>query len=182
VDGSETFKGITIDAKFSIFKYEFAWRPVRDAFRAFGLDPGNPVHWEQLVHHLAAVHFGRDAGAPKYWTSSRLCRLAADFAKAKFTNPDIKSETGLCKLLVTDKSFGGRYSNPAGIRKVLPKARKELAWIIADFTKGAPPTWRKKIGVWIIERYANFSGELIHPYWDLPIDDMCHDLGLPPRE
>jgi hypothetical protein len=167
------FKGIALPATGS-FRWEFAWRPVRDAFRAFGLNPGNPAHWEQLIHHLAAVHFGRDAGAPRLWTSSRLCRLAVDFANAKAAHPG-KSETALCKLLVT----GGRYSNPAGIRRILPEARKELAGIIAQYKTCAPPAYAKKIERWIIERYTNFSGELTHPYFDLAVDDMRHDLGLP---
>jgi hypothetical protein len=177
-DVSKTFKGITIPATGN-FSFECAWRPVRDAFQKFGLDPGNPAHWEQLLHHLAAIHFGRDAGAPRYWTTSRLCRLAVDFAKAKAANPDIKSETALCKLLVTDKSFGGRYSKPAGLRKVLRQARKESAWVIAQYTAIAPPSYRKKIEDWIIKAYTNFTGEPTHPIWDLPIDDMRWDLGLP---
>jgi hypothetical protein len=64
----------------------------------------------------------------------------------------------------------------------LPKAREELAWVIADYTEDAPPAWRKKIEDWIINRYANFDSELSHPYFDLPVDDMLWDLGLPPRE
>jgi hypothetical protein len=177
-DGSKAFKGITIAAKFSCLGWEFAWRPVRDAFRAFGLDPDNPAHWGQLIHFLAAVHFGRDAGAPKLWTTSRLCRLAVDFANVKAANPG-KSETALCKLLVTDKSFGGRYSKPAGIRKVLPQARKELAWVIAQYTAIAPPSYRKKIEDWIIKAYTNFTSELTHPIWNLSVDDMRWDLKLP---
>jgi hypothetical protein len=183
---SEPFKGITIPARGS-FRWEFAWRPVHDAFKAFGLDPSKPEHWEQLVHHLAAVHFGRDAGAPKYWTSSRLCRLAVDYANLKAANPG-KSEPALCKLLAA----GGRYSNPArarvkdnaldpgsGIRRVLPQARRELAGIVAEYKACAPPAYAKKIEAWITKTYTNFSGELTEPYFDLPIDSMRYDLGLP---
>ena len=95
-------------------------RPIRDAFKAFGLDHRNLSDWRALVFHLAHVLFPtpRPPGAPREWTDERLCRLLADVAAYKRKNPKA-SDTAICKWL--KKKWPN--DTPARLRRVLQDAR-----------------------------------------------------------
>ena len=95
-------------------------RPIRDAFKAFGLDHRNLSDWRALVFHLAHVLFPtpRPPGAPREWTDERLCRLLADVAAYKRENPKA-SDTAICNWL---KRNWPKHS-PGRLRRVLQDAR-----------------------------------------------------------
>ena len=94
-------------------------RPIRDAFKAFGLDHRNLSDWRALVFHLAHVLFPtpRPPGAPREWTDERLCRLLADVATCKRRNPKA-SDAAICRWLSKKWS-----TKPETLRRVLQDAR-----------------------------------------------------------
>jgi hypothetical protein len=60
--------------------------PLKKAFEAFALDPGNPFHWRKLIAYFADVHFGprqSRRGPQKLWSDDRLCQLLQDFDQVK---------------------------------------------------------------------------------------------------
>jgi hypothetical protein len=127
----DVFKGISIPLG-GWLSLDFEWRPVREAFKKFGLDPGNPHDWERLIHDLADAHFGGTRGRWTVWTSLKLCRLAADFAAAKAAHPG-KLHKDIRKLLKKKDRY--RKLDTETIRRRLPEARKELAQAVADCRK-----------------------------------------------
>jgi hypothetical protein len=176
----EVFEGISIPPN---GHFSYSWWPVRDAFRAFGLDPRNPHDWEILIHDLADAHFGKRS-KPKIWNEGKLCQLVADFTRAKRSHPR-KRDMDICKLLVTEKA-PGRYRklDHNTLRRLLPQARKELAEAVELFAKiaednrdphppFAPRPWssapidKRVVEDWIIEQYAAYTGDLFTPSWDL---------------
>jgi hypothetical protein len=102
------------------------WSPVlRDAFKAFSLDPSKPLDWKWLIYLLAAAHFQKRSGRRPRWSEEKLCELAAEVAAAKAANPG-KSDAAVCKLLAADKGFRRRHGKIGRetLRRLLPQARK----------------------------------------------------------
>jgi hypothetical protein len=98
-------KDITIPAE-GPFTLPRIWEPVRDAFRALGLNVDHPYDWQRLLYYLAETHFGKRRGNPKAWNEKKLCRLAVDFETTKKANPGESDEKIYKKLLTND-----RYKN-----------------------------------------------------------------------
>jgi len=91
-------KSVTIFAE-GPFAHPGIWQPVRDAFKAFGLDVERPGDWQRLIYCLAEAHFGKRRGNPKTWDENRLCRLHVDFLVTKRDNPG-KSNEEIYKVLL----------------------------------------------------------------------------------
>ena len=109
--------------------------PVRDAFKAFGLDHQNIRDWHNLATHLAHVLFVRgQPGRQKKWTDERLCQLLADVAAYKRKRPKA-ADTAICCWLQRKESY--RQETSGALRRALrdarnPKRNSELAQM-ADF-------------------------------------------------
>jgi hypothetical protein len=156
--------------------------PVREAFRALGLDPAKPADWEVLISRLCDAQFGKRSGAPKAWDRSKLCQLAADFARVQAANPH-KTHEDIRKLLVRDKRFGDRYHKIGHetIRRRIPEARKELASVIAVFKSevqselklsSLTPAQEKQVEDWTIEKYSTMINRWFDPYLLLSLDEI----------
>jgi len=87
--------------------------PVKRAFEAFGLSPGNPSDWQVLVTYFAHIHFGsatKPPGRPSKWTGERLCQLMFDFAVARNANPDF-TNTKIFERMIKDKKHRDQYGS-----------------------------------------------------------------------
>jgi|EndMetStandDraft_8_1072994.scaffolds.fasta_scaffold43950_2 hypothetical protein len=112
--------------------------PVRDAFKAFGLDHQNIRDWHNLATHLAHVLFVRgQPGRQKKWTDERLCQLLADVAACKRKHPNNAADADICRWLKRKKSYQQETSE--ALRRALrdarnPKRNSDLARI-ADLSQ-----------------------------------------------
>ena len=100
------------DLALRLRKREPSDEPIRAAFKAFDLDPRDPLHWRRLLFYLADCHFGqRDVrrGAPRRWNDERRCQLLLDFAIVQSRHPG-QTDTAVSGFLQRDKSFGARYA------------------------------------------------------------------------
>jgi hypothetical protein len=97
-------KSVTIPAE-GPFAHSQIWQPIRDAFKAFGLDVEHPGDWQRLLYCLAEAHFGERRGNPKAWDENRLCRLRIDFLATKRDNPSKSDEEKIYKLLLKKERY-----------------------------------------------------------------------------
>jgi hypothetical protein len=119
--------------------------PVRDAFKAFGLDHQNIRDWHNLATHLAHVLFVRgQPGRQKKWTDERLCQLLADVAAYKRKNPNKAADTNICRWLQRKKGY--QQETPEALRRALqdarnPKRNSELAQMAYFVARRARGNW-----------------------------------------
>jgi tetratricopeptide (TPR) repeat protein len=91
-------------------------KPLKKAFKAFGLDPRNPFHWRKLLAYFCDVHFDprqRRRGPQKLWSDGRLCQLLQDFDRIKrqLLVPGSKiGDLELCERLKRHSSLGKAYA------------------------------------------------------------------------
>ena len=68
-------------------------KPLKKAFKAFGLDPRNPFHWRKLLAYFSDAHFAsqRRRGPQELWSDDRLCQLLRDFDQIRRRRTRVKN-------------------------------------------------------------------------------------------
>jgi hypothetical protein len=133
--------------------------PIRNAFKAFGLDHRSIDDGHNLLFHLARVLFPRVRSGPrKKWTAARLCQLLADVAAYKRKHPKAP-DPEICGWLHR-KSYPDESSD--ALRRALydarnPKHNGGLASMAELVAIGATGNWpvdeaaTAKAVNWVIE-------------------------------
>jgi hypothetical protein len=91
-------------------------KPLKKAFKAFGLDPRNPFHWRKLLAYFSDAHFAsqRRRGPQELWSDDRLCQLLRDFDQIRRRRtlvPGSKiSDLEVCRWLKRHSSLGKAYA------------------------------------------------------------------------
>jgi hypothetical protein len=103
---------------------------LRKAFREFGLDPKNPLHWRALLLDLVYLHFeGPPRGSPPKWTVERWKQFKSHVAIARARIEKTPSQMRIAEFI--KKEFPGYSDISTGtIRRYLtvpPPAIRKLA-------------------------------------------------------
>jgi hypothetical protein len=145
--------------------------PVRDAFKAFGLDHQNIGDWRNLAAHLAHVLFARShPGRQRKWTDERLCQLLADVAAYKRKHPNKAADTDICRWLQKKKSY--RQETSGALRRALqdarnPKRNSDLARKADFLTRQATGNWTGPHDEATTVKVVNLLIERADEFWGL---------------
>jgi hypothetical protein len=106
--------------------------PILKAFKTFGLNPSNPLHWRMLVRVFAHLHFNRRGrGRPegkgkgkKIW-DARMYRLLGSYRNMIYrAYPDINDRQA-AKLITDDPMIKDMFHcDSESLRKRIPMARR----------------------------------------------------------
>src|SRR5262249_11843311 len=144
------------------------FRPLHDAFKAFGLDHRNDGDWHSLALHLARVLFARgQPGRQKKWTDGQLFLLLAQVASYKRQRPKA-SDADICRWLHR-KGYFSDVSSEA-LRRALqdarnPKRNSKLAHMADSLARAATRNWTGALDEATIAKWVSQVIENANVLW-----------------